>query len=176
MLQHNHEPPLTRDEKQAPVALKKQWKEKRGGELDDDCSRPCRLTETPRAARAMPHEWNTAPLRMRLKLTSDHRHCWCSLLLTALNCILIHIKCFWSRISYPICLFYVLVNTDNASFMPKQNYTQALAETFCWLASFVQTKTTDTLTKNASDSLCVACQLILEFFVKTRLNSNQYDE
>ena len=56
MLQHSHEPPLTRDEKQAPVALEKQWKEKRGGELDDDCSRPCRLTETPCAARAMPHE------------------------------------------------------------------------------------------------------------------------
>lgn len=45
-------------------------------------------------------------------------------------------------------LFYVLVNTDNASFMPKLNNTKARA-LFCSLASFVPTKTTDTLTKNA---------------------------
>ena len=49
MLQPSHEPPRTRDKKQAPVTLKIQCKKEKnktkkgkgaGGELDDDCSRP----------------------------------------------------------------------------------------------------------------------------------------
>ena len=47
-LQPSHEPPRTRDKKQAPVTLKNQWKNKKGregGELNDDCSRPRWLKE-----------------------------------------------------------------------------------------------------------------------------------
>ncbi|KAK2550100.1 hypothetical protein P5673_029292 [Acropora cervicornis] len=60
-LQSSHEPSHTRD-KQAPVTPKNSGKERGGGELDDDCSRPRWLTETPRTARPTPHE-----LRKRLK-------------------------------------------------------------------------------------------------------------
>ena len=51
--------------------------------------------------------------------------------------------------------------------MSKQNYTQACAETFCRLASFVPTKGAKNLSKKASDSLCVllVC-LFLDFLRK----------
>ena len=67
----------------------------KGGDLDDNCSRPHWLTESPRTARPTPHEWNTAPLRMRLKTDLWPRHCWHSLLLKAhLHPRLIAVICF----------------------------------------------------------------------------------
>ena len=51
MLQASHEPPRIRDKKQVPVTLKRQWKEKKGGEGGESW-----LTESPRAVRPTPHE------------------------------------------------------------------------------------------------------------------------
>ena len=94
-LQPSHEPPRTRDKKQAPVTLKNQWKEREkrgggregGGELNDDCSRPRWLKELHalldlRHTSETPHYCACAS-----KLTSDRGYCWRSLLLTPLNCI-----------------------------------------------------------------------------------------
>ena len=59
--------------------------------------------------------------------------------------------------------------------MPKQHYTQACAETFCWLASTVPTKSTDNFAKNASDSLCVLLvSLFLDFLWKPDNRFNSY--
>lgn len=54
--------------------------------------------------------------------------------------------------------------------MSEQNYTQACAETFCRLASFVPTKGAKILSKKGSDSLCVllVC-LFLDFLRKPGL-------
>ena len=89
-LQPSHEPPHTRDKKQAPVTLKNQWKKKRegrGGELNDDCSRPRWLKEL----HALPDLRHTSETphycACTSKLTSDRRYCWRSLLLTPLNSI-----------------------------------------------------------------------------------------
>ena len=68
-LQPSHEPPRTRDKKQAPVTLKNQWKKREGrgggGQLNDDCSRPRWLKEL----HALPdlHEQNATLLHMRFQ-------------------------------------------------------------------------------------------------------------
>ena len=93
-LQPSHEPPRTRDKKQAPVALKNQWKEREkkgkgggggGGELNDDCSRTRWLKE-PHALPDLRHTSKTPHYCACASIqTSDRGYCWRSLLLTPLK-------------------------------------------------------------------------------------------